>query len=882
MSELAGEEAKVHHRHVSHWHKDEAIAVARHLKSDLKGGLTSTEAAARLARHGPNVLPEGKRRHWVLILAEQFKDVMVLLLLAAAVIAAVIGEPQDTIVIVAIILLNAAIGFVQQMRSERAMAALRQVATGQVTIRRDGRPQSVSIADLVAGDLVQLEAGNLVPADLRLVEAVDLAIAEASLTGESVSVEKSAGILPRADTALGDRINMAYRGTMVTRGRGLGLVVAVGARTEIGRIAHALAKTIERQTPLEARLADLVRRLALGVLAVCAIFFALGLLRGEPAMVMLLTAVSLAVAAVPEALPAVVTIALAFGAVRMVQQQVLVRRLSAVEALGSVTFICADKTGTLTRNEMQVERLWLDGATEPDPADGRWRLLHEAMCLNNDATAVGADRRAWLGDPTETALLAGAMAGGIDLAICREGAPRVDEAPFTAERRRMTTLHSAEDGALRGFMKGAPEAVLDLCRWQCGVAGEAPLDRGRIEAAVAAMAAEGYRVLAFATAAFDVAPENLAACEARFAFLGLVGMMDPPRAGVAEAIAECRRAGIHPVMITGDHPVTAAAIARRLGLLSATGAVMSGPELAALSVQELRAAVRDVTVYARVDPAQKTAIVAALQAQGEIAAMTGDGVNDAPALKRADIGIAMGKLGTDVAREAADLVLLDDAFPSIVAAVREGRRIYDNIRKFLRYILTTNMGELFTLFLAPLLGLPLPLLPIHILWINLATDSLPSLALAVDKAEPDIMRCKPRAPDESLFAGGLWQHIFWVGLLMAGLALGAQILSLEQGADYMHGVVFATLTFAQIGHVLAIHAARRFSLGSGLRASPWLLAAIIPVPLFLLLALYTPLGNRLLRVAPLDAGDLVIALAAGFVVFAAVELEKLLRRRLGQ
>jgi Ca2+-transporting ATPase len=852
------------HQPRRNWHAEDAAIVARHLRGDLAAGLSADEAASRRAQHGPNILPEGRRRHWSLILAEQFKDVMVLLLLVAAAIATFIGEPQDTIVILVILLLNATIGFVQQMRSERAMAALRQLALSQAVVRRDGRIRNVPAADLVDGDLVLLEAGNLVPADLRLVESIDLAVAEAALTGESLPVEKTNAALAAGETALGDRTNMAYRGTMVTRGRGLGLVVAIGARTEIGRIAHALAKAIERRTPLEARLADLVRRLALGVLAVCAIFFALGLLRGEPVMSMLLTAVSLAVAAVPEALPAVVTIALAFGAVRMVQNHVLVRRLSAVEALGSVTYICADKTGTLTRNEMQVERLWLDGATAPDMRDNRWRLLHEAMCLNNDASAMGGDRNAWLGDPTETALLAGAVAGGVDLAICRENAPRIDEVPFTSERRRMTTLHNAAGGALRGFMKGAPEALLDLCRQQCGTTGTVPLDRERVEAAVAAMAAEGYRVLAFATAAFASAPEDVAASEARFEFLGLVGMMDPPRPGVAEAIAECRRAGIHPVMITGDHPVTAAAIARRLGLLAADGQVMSGPELAAL---------------ARVDPAQKVAIVAALQAAGEIAAMTGDGVNDAPALKRADIGIAMGKLGTDVAREAADLVLLDDAFPSIVAAVREGRRIYDNIRKFLRYILTTNMGELWTLFLAPLLGLPLPLLPIHILWINLATDSLPSLALAVDKAEPDIMHRRPRSPRESLFAGGLWQHAFWVGLLMAGLALAAQTLSLQQAPAYMHGMVFATLTFAQVGHVLAVHAARTTALGPVFWSNPWLLLAVLPVPLLLLAALYTPIGNAVLRVMPLSLPDLGLTALAGVVVFAAVEVEKAIRRR---
>jgi Ca2+-transporting ATPase len=861
-----------HQSRRSFWHTEDVGALARHFSSDLSCGLKSSEALSRLAQQGPNILPEGRRRRWYLILAEQFTDVMVLLLVVAAGIAAFIGEPQDTVVILVILLLNAAIGFVQQMRSERAMAALRQLALSQAVVRRDGLIRQVPCTDLVDGDLVLLEAGNSVPADLRLVEGIDLAIAEAALTGESLPVEKTTAALASGELALGDRTNMAYRGTTVTRGRGLGLVVAIGAGTEIGRIAHALAKSIERRTPLEARLADLVRRLALGVLAVCALFFALGLLRGEPVMSMLLTAVSLAVAAVPEALPAVVTIALAFGAVRMVQHQVLVRRLSAVEALGSVTFICADKTGTLTRNEMLVERLWLDGATNPDPSDDRWRLLHEAMCLNNDASVMGSDRSAWLGDPTETALLAGAMAGGVDPAVCRENAPRIDEVPFTSERRRMTTLHRNVEGVLRGFMKGAPEVLLDLCPVP-------PQERERVEAEVVAMASAGYRVLAFAAASFQAVPEDLAASESHFEFLGLVGMMDPPRAGVAEAIAECRRAGIHPVMITGDHPVTAAAIARRLGLLASDRAVMSGPELAVLSTEDLRARVLDIAVYARVDPAQKVAIVAALQARGEIAAMTGDGVNDAPALKRADIGIAMGKLGTDVAREAADLVLLDDAFPSIVAAVREGRRIYDNVRKFLRYILTTNMGELWTLLLAPLLGLPLPLLPIHILWINLATDSLPSLALAVDKAEPDIMHRRPRSPRESLFAGGLWQHAFWVGLLMAGLALAAQTLSLEQPVAYMHAMVFATLTFGQIGHVLSIHAARGWGLGAALWSNSWLLLAVVPVPLLLLAALYTSFGNAMLRVMPLSPSDLAFAALSGVVVFVAAEAEKFIRRR---
>ncbi|MDE2615286.1 MAG: HAD-IC family P-type ATPase, partial [Burkholderiales bacterium] len=612
-----------------------------------------------------------------------------------------------------IVLLNALIGFVQAWRADRALAALQQLAAARATVLRGGQRVVIPASRLVPGDIVLLEAGNQVPADLRLMTIAQLRIDESALTGESVAVDKHVRSLSEAGAALGDRLNMAFKGTTAAHGRGTGLVVATGMATELGKVAGLLDRSGELQTPLQQRLAAFGKRLALVVLAICALIFAIGVLRGEPPVLMVLTAVSLAVAAIPESLPAVVTVLLALGARRMVAQNALVRRLPSVETLGSVSTICTDKTGTLTLNRMHAEQLLAEGAARAET------LRAAALC--NDAQR-GADG-AWQGDPTEIALAELAAAQGGDASM-NAGAlmqPRVAELPFDAERKRMSTLHRRGEGFVL-YTKGAPELLLPRCTARWSEAGTLALDHDAAMREAERLAAQGLRVLAFARRELDSADLSAGAdtIERGLALIGLVALIDPPRPEAEAAVRDCLAAGITPVMITGDHPATARAIARRLGIVTDVDApVLTGTMLAAMDEAALRARCAEVRVYARVDPAQKIRIVEALQSLGRFVAMTGDGVNDAPALKRADIGVAMGRGGTDVAREAASLVLLDDNFATIVAAVREGRRIYDNIRKFVRYAMTGNSGEIWTLFLAPMLGLPIPLLPIHILWVNL-------------------------------------------------------------------------------------------------------------------------------------------------------------------
>ncbi|HMM53763.1 MAG TPA: cation-translocating P-type ATPase [Candidatus Desulfobacillus sp.] len=854
------------------WHALDAGAALERLGS-APPGLTAAEAAARLARHGPNALPEAATRSRARMLADQFADFMILVLLAAAVVSGLVGEPADTAAIIVIVLLNAAIGFVQEWRAERAMAALRQMAAPQARVRRDGAVMSLPAEDLVPGDIVLLEAGNIVPADLRLIEAAQLRIAEAALTGESQPADKQVEALAAARLPLGDRANMAWKGTLVASGRGSGVVAATGPESELGRIARLLAGTGEAKTPLQKRLAAFGARIAWAVLALCAVLFAAGLARGEAPALMFLTAVSLAVAAIPEALPAVAAIALALGAAKMARQHALVRRLPAVETLGSVTVICSDKTGTLTLNRMRAEAFWSGGE---DPRQAPGPALLRAMALVNDA--FRAADGGLQGDPTEVALLEAALAGGVDLPVLRRRSARIDEFPFDAARKRMATVHRLDDGFLV-CVKGAPEAVLPLCRRQAGAAGA---DAFAIEAALAQaerLAAQGLRVLAFAERRGETAPADAAAAESALDFLGLAGLMDPPREEAAAAVAECRAAGIVPVMITGDHPATARAIARRLGIIDGGGDVLAGDELAALDAAGFAAAVENVRVYARVDPEQKIRIIRALQAAGEFVAMTGDGVNDAPALRQADIGVAMGRGGTDVAREAADMVLLDDNFATIVHAVREGRRIYDNIRKFIGYVMSCNVGEICTLFLAPFLGLPLPLAPIHILWINLVTDGLPGLALATERAEPAVMRRPPQPPAESLFAGGMWQRIVWVGLLMGALCLGLQAWSIHVGDAHWQTMVFTVLCLSQLGNALAARSEREsvFSLGFG--SNPFLLLTVLGSLGLQLATIYLPAANDVFKTQPLDWDELALCLAVSSLVFFAVEAEKWAVRR---
>jgi Ca2+-transporting ATPase len=720
-----------------------------------------------------------------------------------------------------------------------------------------------------------------VPADLRLIDVARLRVAEAALTGESQPVEKATAAIAGAGLPLGDRRNMAFKGTAVTYGRAAGIAVATGMRTELGRIASLLAGAEELKTPLQRRLTTFGARLAVAVLVICALVFATGLLRGESPAILFLTAVSLAVAAIPEALPAVVAISLALGAYKMVGQRALIRRLPAVETLGSITTICSDKTGTLTENRMRAEAFELAGEAMPPalPAP-RSRAFFEALALCNDARVDHAGQT--VGDPTEAALLEAAIASGIEIPELLERHPRIAELPFESERKLMATVHRASDGVLI-CVKGAPEALLDRCAWQAAGGGMAPEriapERAALLEKADRLAAAGMRVLAVASRRLAALPAVLEAVEADLTFLGFVGLIDPPRAEAAQAVAECRSAGITPVMITGDHPATALAIARRLGVAAGGSALMTGVELAALDDAALAARIRGTSVYARVDPAQKIRIVQALQAAGEVVAMTGDGVNDAPALKRADIGVAMGKAGTEVARESAHMVLLDDNFATIVRAVREGRRIYDNIRKFIKYVMTCNVAEILTIFLAPFLGMPIPLLPIHILWINLVTDGLPGLMLVKEPSEQDVMRRAPRAPDESVFAHGMWQHIVWAGALMSGVALLTQAWAIHDRSAHWQSMVFTVLTLSQLAQILAIRSEHQSVFRIGLLSNRYLAVTVALTFLLQMATLYVPALNAVFKTQPLSAAELGVCLALSTVVFIGVEVEKWLRRR---
>ncbi|MQS17132.1 HAD-IC family P-type ATPase [Streptomyces kaniharaensis] len=847
------------------------MTVASHAPTSADG-LTTTEAARLLAEHGPNVVAADHRVPLWARVAAQLRDPLIMVLLGAVALTLAIGDHPDAVVIALVIVVNTTVGVVQEVRAESAVAALSRLSAPAARVLRDGEQRKVPSAELVPGDVVALAEGDVVPADARLIESAALLVDESMLTGESLPVAKAVEAERPAD-------GVVQAGTVVLRGRALSVVTATGAASALGRIA-ALLRPRPEPTPLQRRLAGLGRVLAAVAVGLCAVVFVLGLLRHQPPGEMGVTAISLAVAAVPESLPAVVTLALALGARRMATRHAVVRRLPAVETLGSVTVLATDKTGTLTQGRMVVERLWsphsaatvtglgygpagelrLDGA-----ADDELKDLLTAAALCNDAALrppTGEDGE-WgaLGDPTEAALLTAAGKAGLDYERLRETFPRVAETPFDSARKLMSTVHRAPDGSLLACLKGAPEAVLDPA-----VLAEPPELLEKTRRAAARLATEGSRVLAVAERRLDHLPEPPEEAEQGLKLLGLTALADPPRSSAAATLAACRRAGITPVLVTGDHPATARALAVRIGLLEPSAgpeAVVNGQALAAGEVTDLTRA----RVFARTDPRQKLDIVQAWRARDAVTAMTGDGVNDGPALRQADIGVAMGRRGTEVARQAADLVLADDELATVVSAVEEGRRVYDNIRRFLVYGLAGGAAEILVMLAGPLFGLALPLRAGQILWINLLTHGLTGVAMGAEPASPGAMARPPRPPHQHILGSGVWQRVLLLGLVVAAVALGAALWA-RNGERPWQTVLFLALLAAQLGTVLGLRE-RLLT-----RANPFLPAAVLASAALAAAALYLPFLREVLDTAPLSPADLAAPAAAGLAGFAAARLCK--------
>ncbi len=896
------------------WHQLDVAQVLERLGSDPRRGLDEPEAARRQAEHGPNELIEtGGRGPWA-ILGSQLRGSMMVLLFAAAAVSLFLGEAQDAVVILAIIVLNALLGFWQELRAEKAMAALKQLAVPRVRVHRGGAPREISAKELVPGDVLLLAAGQRVPADARLVEHGGLRVEEAALTGESAPADKDVAALRPSELLelpLGDRRNMVYMGTLVTYGRATAVVTATGMATELGHIARLLQSVEREPTPLQRRLRQLGQALTVAALVLVAVVCALGLWQGESLRLVLMTALSLAVAAVPEGLPAVATVTLAIGARRMLVRQALIRRLPAVETLGSVTVICSDKTGTLTENRMTAMAIEFAGRAHdldehgrslpiPEELSAAWLLLAAALCNDAETRSGGQTEDEVLGDPTEVALVRVAARFGVDKAAVEAAFPRASEAPFDSQRKRMTTVHRrAGDAALPialtkalaawpvlataesvAFCKGAVDALLEVADRACEDGVVSTLDaagRERILDRHARLAAVGVRVLGLACRPLvDGVPADPELAEQGLIFLGMVGMIDPPRTDAAVAVARCREAGIRPVMITGDHPLTARQIAHQVGIAASDAPVLSGAELSALSDAGLADEVERVSVFARVSPEHKLRIVRALEKRGHVVAMTGDGVNDAPALRQADIGVAMGQSGTDVAKEAAEMVLLDDHFATIVNAVEEGRTIYDNIRKFIKYTLASNTGEIIVMLGAPFLGLPLPLLPLQILWINLVTDGLPGLALGLEPAERDIMRRPPERPDAHIFGQGLGWDIVWIGALMGVVSLlaGWGFYALGPRDETWRTVVFTVLTLSQMGNALALRSFRDSFFTLGYSSNKPLAGAVFLTLIAQMAVVHLPFLRAIFRTEPLTLGEWGLCLLLASIVFWAVELKK--------
>lgn len=904
----------------SEWYQHEIEGALQELKSDYNHGLSEEEASLRLQQYGPNELQDYGRKNPLLILWAQFTSTMVLILIAAAVLSGFLGKPLETIAISVIVILFAVLGFIQEYRAERAMAALKKLSIPLVNVRRDGQFTQIPSTQLVPGDIVMLEAGNIIPADMRLIESNNLRIQEAALTGESEPVEKHTRALDNANIPLGDRLNMAYLGTLVTYGRGIGVVTTTGMQTELGKIATLIQSVESEMTPLQKQLDHVGKVLAgLGVL-VAGLIMVIGLLSGESIRDMFLTAVSVAVAVVPEGLPAVVTLTLALGAQRMLNRKALIRKLPAVETLGSVTVICSDKTGTLTQNRMTVtvidvagHHLELVGTGKdqvPDSARSEStvslanqppavKLLLTCSALCNDASLKPdpeTGRYDAVGDPTEGALLVAASQAGLLKDELEKIMPRVSELPFDSDRKRMTTVHRLpEDSGLLpellqpirlldapylAITKGSPDGLLDIADRVWSNGHLETLDAAwmsRIQQASEQLAENGMRVLGVAIEPVSEIPSQ-SALEKHVVFVGLLGMIDPPRPEVKAAVQTCKTAGIRPIMITGDHPLTARFIAHDLGI-SGNGRVKTGQMLDEMSDDDLKSIVEEVSIYARVTPEHKLRIVHALQGNGHVVAMTGDGVNDSPALKKANIGVAMGITGTDVSKEAAQMVLLDDNFATIVSAVEEGRVIYDNIRRFVTFSIAGNLGKVIVMLFAPLLGIVVALLPLQLLWLNLLTDGLLGLGLGMEPAEKNTMTQPPRSPKARILSGAVNSYIALVGILIGIIALSIGYIYHDPDdlADKTwQTMIFTSIAFMQVGQALASRSAHPSLFSLGFRTNPLMLWMVVLAIGLQLAAIYLPFLEDFFQVNPLSLVELIVCIVCGIIVFTTIKLRNLL------
>lgn len=851
-----------------------------------RDGLSQGEVERRLEEYGHNQLEEEESKGLIAKFFDQFKDFMIIVLIVAAIISALFGDVADAVIILLVVVLNAVMGVFQENKAEEAIGALKQMSSPEARVRRNGSVESVKSTELVPGDIILFEAGDVVPADVRFIEANSLKIEEAALTGESVPVEKELGVIENPETGIGDRLNMGFMNTNVTYGRGEGVVVGTGMDTEVGKIADMLNTSEQTMTPLQRNLDKLGKYLTVAIIVVAIIMFVVGLNQGRDWLDMMLVSISLAVAAIPEGLPAIVTIILSIGTQRMADRNSLVRNLPAVETLGSTDVICSDKTGTLTQNKMTVEQVYynneIHSASEDIAMDNA--LLRSTTYAND--TNITAEGKL-VGDPTETAFVQYGLDKGQDLEAQLKAEPRIEEVPFESDRKMMSTIHQEEDGRYYVAVKGAPDVVIDRCT-HVDINGEIhPFSDEMKQQALDAnhdMATQALRVLSGAYKYIDEIPEevNSDTIEFDLVFAGLVGMIDPERPEAKDAVRIAKRAGIRPVMITGDHRDTAQAIAERLGILEKGQEVMTGPELQQMSDDELRRKVKDVSVYARVSPEHKVRIVNAWQANNKIVAMTGDGVNDAPSLKTSDIGIGMGITGTEVSKNASDMVLADDNFQTIVFAVEEGRKIFSNIQKSVQFLLSANLGEVITLFVATMLGWTI-LEPVHILWINLVTDTFPAIALGMEPAESDVMEHNPRGKDSTFFSNGVLPSILYQGVLEGGLTLfvywWAMTNPVHAGNPELVHLDALTMAFATLGLIQLFHAFNVKSIKNSIftvgpfRNKPFNWAVLLSGVL-LAIVIFVPGLNQYFSVAPLNGEQWLTVVLTSFSIIPIVEIVK--------